>query len=135
MAELNLEIVTPDKPIFNEVIESVTIPGTLGGFQILKNHAPLISTFEVGVITVKSAGKLQYFSTSGGTVEVNDNKILILADSIESVDHIDVDRAEKAKERAEEILKRKKEEDVDELRATTALKRALNRINAKEKYR
>jgi len=135
MAALNLEIFTPDKPIFNEEVESVTIPGTMGGFQILKNHAPLISTFDVGVVIVNSGSETAYFSTSGGTVEVNDNKILILADSIESVDQIDVDRAEKAKERAEEILKRKKEEDVDELRATTALKRALNRINAKEKYR
>ncbi len=134
MAELNLEIVTPDKPIFNEEVESVTIPGTMGGFQILKDHAPLISTFDVGIITVNSGSETAYFSTSGGTVEVNNNKVLVLADSIEPIDQIDIDRAEKAKERAEEILKRKKEEDVDELRAATALTRALNRINAKEKY-
>ena len=134
MAELNLEIITPDKPIFNEVIESVTIPGTMGNFQILKNHAPLISTFDVGVVNVKSGGKLNYFSTSGGTVEVNNNKVLVLADSIEPIDQIDLDRAEKAKERAEERLKRKQEKDMDEERAVIALKRAINRINVKEKY-
>ena len=134
MAELNLEIITPDKPIFNEVIESVTIPGTMGNFQILKNHAPLISTFDVGVVNIKSGGKLNYFSTSGGTVEVNNNKVLVLADSIEPIDQIDLDRAEKAKERAEERLKRKHEKDMDEERAVVALKRAINRINVKEKY-
>ena len=134
MAELNLEIITPDKPIFNEVIESVTIPGTMGNFQILKNHAPLISTFDVGVVNIKSGGKLNYFSTSGGTVEVNNNKVLVLADSIEPIDQIDIDRAEKAKERAEERLKRKHEKDMDEERAVIALKRAINRINVKEKY-
>ncbi len=134
MAELNLEIVTPDKSIFNEVIESVTIPGTLGSFQILKNHAPLISTFDVGVVTVKSGDEPAYFSTSGGTVEVNNNKVLVLADSIEPIEQIDIDRAEKAKERAEERLKRKREKDVDEVRAAVALKRAINRINVKEKY-
>ena len=134
MAELNLEIITPDKPIFNEVIESVTIPGTMGNFQILKNHAPLISTFDVGVVNVKSGSKLSYFSTSGGTVEVNNNKVLVLADSIEPIDQIDLDRAEKAKERAEERLKRKHEKDMDEERAVIALKRAINRINVKEKY-
>ena len=134
MAELNLEIITPDKPIFNEVIESVTIPGTMGNFQILKNHAPLISTFDVGVVNVKSGSKLSYFSTSGGTVEVNNNKVLVLADSIEPIDQIDLDRAEKAKERAEERLKRKHEKDLDEERAVIALKRAINRINVKEKY-
>ena len=134
MAELNLEIVTPDKPIFNEIIESVTVPGTMGSFQILKNHAPLISTFDVGVVNVKSGSKLSYFSTSGGTVEVNNNKVLVLADSIEPIDQIDLDRAEKAKERAEERLKRKHEKDMDEERAVIALKRAINRINVKEKY-
>ncbi len=134
MAELNLEIITPDKPIFNEVIESVTIPGTMGNFQILKNHAPLISTFDVGVVNVKSGDKLNYFSTSGGTVEVNNNKVLVLADSIEPIEQIDLDRAEKAKERAEERLKRKREKDVDEVRAAVALKRAINRISVKEKY-
>lgn len=134
MAELNLEIVTPDKPIFNEVVESITVPGTMGSFQILINHAPLISTFDVGVVTVNSGSEPAYFSTSGGTVEVNNNKVLVLADSIEPIDQIDLDRAEKAKERAEEKLKRKKEENVNEERAATALKRALNRISAKEKY-
>lgn len=134
MGELNLEIVTPNKPIFNEEIESVTIPGTMGSFQILKNHAPLISTFEIGVVTVKTDGKAAHFSTSGGTVEVNNNKVLILADSIELVEQIDLDRAEKAKERAEERLKLKKDKDIDEIRAETALKRAINRINVKEKY-
>ncbi len=114
MVELNLEIITPNKPIFNEVIESVTIPGTMGNFQILKNHAPLISTFDFGVVNIKSGGKLNYFSTSGGTVEVNNNKVLVLADSIEPIDQIDIDRAEKAKERAEERLKRKHEKDMDE---------------------
>ncbi len=134
MAELNLEIVTPDKSIFSEVIESVTIPGTLGSFQILINHAPLISTFDLGVVTVKSGDEPTYFSTSGGTVEVNNNKVLVLADSIEPIEQIDIDRAEKAKERAEERLKRKHEKDVDEVRAAVALKRAINRINVKEKY-
>ncbi len=134
MAELNLEIITPDKPIFNEVIQSVTIPGTMGGFQILKNHAPLISTFDIGVVNVKTSANELYFSTSGGTVEVNQNKVLILADSIEPVDQIDVDRAEEAKKRAEERLKRKFEEGVDEIRAEAALRRAMNRLNVKEKY-
>jgi len=134
MAELNLEIVTPDKPIFKDVVESVTIPGTMGNFQILKNHAPLISTFDVGVVTVKSGSEPAYFSTSGGTVEVNDNKVLVLADSIEPIDQIDLDRAEDAKERAEKHLKRKKEENVNEERAAAALRRAINRINVKEKY-
>ena len=134
MAELNLEIITPEKPVFKDQIESVTIPGTLGGFQILKDHAPLISSFEVGVIKVKNNSKDNYFATSGGTVEVSKNKVLVLADSIEKVENIDEDRAEKAKQRAEERLRKKNDEEIDEARAKAALNRALNRLNAVKKY-
>lgn len=134
MAELFLEIVSPDLAIFNDTVESVTIPGTLGGFQILKNHAPLISTFEIGVIKILKDDTPVYFTTAGGTVEVKDNKILVLADSIERVADIDTDRAEKAKQRAEERLARKHDADIDEVRAEAALKRALNRLNAVQKF-
>jgi len=134
MSELNLEIITPEKPIFKDQIEAVTIPGTLGSFQILKNHAPLISTFEIGIIKVKKDSAETYYSTSGGTVEVNKNQVLVLADSIENINDINVDRAEQAKKRAEERLQKKHEENIDEARAKAALNRALNRLNAVKKY-
>ena len=134
MAELNLEIITPEKPIFKDSIESVTIPGTQGNFQVLKDHAPLISSFEIGVVKVKTASVETYYVTAGGTVEVNQNRVLVLADSIEKITDIDPNRAEEAKKRAEERLKRKNEEDVDEARAQAALNRALNRLNAVKKY-
>ena len=134
MSELNLEIITPEKPIFKDQVDVITVPGTLGGFQILKDHAPLISSFEIGVIKVKKDSSETYYTTAGGTVEVDKNKVLILADSIEKVEQIDKDRAEQAKERAEERLTKKHEEDIDEARAKAALNRALNRLNAVRKY-
>ena len=134
MSELNLEIITPEKPIFKDQIDSITIPGTLGGFQILKDHAPLISSFDIGIIKVKKDSTDTYYTTAGGTVEVNKNKVLVLADSIEKVEKIDKDRAEQAKERAEERLRKKHEEDIDEARARGSLNRALNRLNAVKKY-
>jgi F-type H+-transporting ATPase subunit epsilon len=134
MSELNLEIITPEKPIFSDQIESVTIPGTLGSFQILRNHAPIISSFEIGIIKVKKASEETFYTTAGGTVEVNQNQVLVLADSIEQITDINVDRAELAKKRAEERLQKKHEEDIDEARAKVALNRALNRLNAVKKY-
>jgi len=134
MSELNLEIITPERAIFKDQVDVVTIPGTLGGFQILKNHAPLISSFEIGILKVKKDSDETYFTTAGGTVEVNKNKVLVLADSIEKVDNIDTDRAERAKQRAEERLRKKNEADVDEARAKAALNRALNRLSAVKKY-
>ena len=134
MSELNLEIITPEKPIFRDQIDAVTIPGTQGSFQILKNHAPIISSFEIGIIKVRKSDLETYYATSGGTVEVNKNNVLVLADSIEKVSDIDQDRAEQARKRAEERLRKKQEEDIDEARAKAALNRALNRLNAVKKY-
>jgi len=134
MSELNLEIITPEKPIFRDQIDAVTIPGTQGSFQILKNHAPILSSFEIGIIKVRKSDLETYYATSGGTVEVSHNKVLVLADSIEKVEDIDEDRAEQAKKRAEERLRKKHEENIDEARAKAALNRALNRLNAVKKY-
>lgn len=135
MKDINLEIITPEKSVFSDNVDSITIPGTLGGFQVLKNHAPLMSTFEIGVITVKSGDDEIYFVTGGGSIEVLNNKVLILADSTERVEDIDVERAELAKRRAEERLSKKKEEKIDEVRAKTALDRAINRLNAISRYK
>jgi len=134
MDSISLEIHTPEKLIFSEKVESVTVPGTKGSFQILKDHAPLMSTIDIGVIAVKIKDQTGYFTIGGGTIEVKKNKITILADSMEKIEDIDVDRAQQAKEKAEKRLRNKKDSDVDEAKAESALKRAINRISAKEKY-
>ena len=134
MAEINLEIITPEKIIYKDSVDSITVPGTKGMFQVLKDHAPLMSTIEIGVITFKKNDENKYLTTAGGTIEVLNNNVLILADSVEVIEDIDIDRAERAKTRAEENIKMKKEEDIDFVRAELALKRAINRINAREKY-
>ena len=132
--DIKLEIITPEKSVLKGEVEAITVPGSIGSFQILKNHAPLISNFEIGVITVKKNGDISHFTTSGGTVEVNNNNVLVLADSAENVNDIDVNRAEQAQKRAEERLSEKQKEEIDEVRAETALHRSLNRINASKKY-
>jgi len=134
MAEIKLEIISPDKVIYQDVVDSITIPGTLGGFQVLKNHAPLISTIEVGIVIVKKENESYYFTTGGGTIEVLNNKVLILADSMEKVEDINIDRAKQAKERAAERLAKKKEEEINVARAELALKKSINRISSKGKY-
>jgi F-type H+-transporting ATPase subunit epsilon len=134
MPELNVEIITPSKVTFSGGAKSITIPGTIGSFQVLYNHAPIISTFEIGLVKVNiDDNKTIFFATGGGTVEVNKNNVLVLADSFENVESIDVDRAGKAMERAKQRIERKlTETDLD--RAKVALKRAINRIQIVEKY-
>ncbi|MBK7107307.1 MAG: ATP synthase F1 subunit epsilon [Ignavibacteriae bacterium] len=135
MKKLDLEIITPSKIGYEGKVISVTVPGTNGNFQILFNHAPIISSLEIGEIKIEETenSKLIY-STSGGTLELSNNKIIILAESFERADSIDIKRAEEAKIRAENRLKNKRNENVDEMRAELALKRAINRLKTVHKY-
>ena len=130
-----LEVITPSKAAYNGAVKSVTVPGTLGNFQILSNHAPIISSLEIGEVKViEENGNVLDFSTSGGTIEVSNNKIIILAETFEDVNEIDVKRAEQAKNRAEERIAKRKTEKIDDFRAEFALKRAINRLKTKNKH-
>lgn len=129
MKELNVEIITPSKSAFSGKVKSISLPGTLGNFQVLFNHAPLLSTFEIGKIKIVDLDdKETEYATSGGTVEVLSNKILVLADSFESKEEIDIQRAERSLQRAKERIANKNKEKIDEARAEASLRRAMNRI-------
>jgi F-type H+-transporting ATPase subunit epsilon len=123
-----LEIVTPRKIVFQAEATSLSAPGTRGGFQILYNHAPFLSSLEIGKLKVKDKqGADTVYSTSGGFVEVQDNRVVVVVETAESTKEIDIDRAKSAKQRAEErLLSRRKDIDVE--RARLALLRALNRL-------
>jgi F-type H+-transporting ATPase subunit epsilon len=82
---MTLEILTPDKKVFEGEVSSVTLPGTLGSFEILNNHAPIISTLEDGKLVVRGAdkgGKESVFLIKGGVVEANNNVVMVLAEGI-----------------------------------------------------
>lgn len=130
MKELKVEIVTPSKIAFEGNVKSITIPGTKGTFQVLFNHAPLMSSFEIGFIKIEndSETKINY-STSGGTVEVLNNKVVVLAESFESKEDVDIKRAEEARNRAKKRIKKESgEKEINLDRAEFALKRSINRL-------
>jgi len=101
MKEFYLEVLTPSSKIFEGQVLSVTLSGTMGEFQILYDHAPMISTLEIGrmKIRTKDQGEIVY-SISNGVAEVMKNKVLVLVRSIEDIRDIDLARAEKALDRA-----------------------------------
>ncbi|RJP64178.1 MAG: ATP synthase F1 subunit epsilon [Ignavibacteriales bacterium] len=134
MKEISLEIITPSKVIYSGNVKSITVPGTKGSFQVLYNHAPIISTFEIGRIKIVDTDDRELnFATSGGTVEVSNNKILVLAETAELPENIDLERAKESLDRAQKRLLTKK--DIDIQRAEGAMARAKNRINIFTKYR
>jgi F-type H+-transporting ATPase subunit epsilon len=118
----HLEIVTPKKVVLSSRVTSFTAPGILGGFQVLRSHAPFLSSIGVGEVKViDEAGQETRFATSGGFVEVRENKVVI-----------DIQRAEKARNKAQKRLTEKAvEHDLE--RARVALQRALNRLKVAQK--
>ncbi len=129
---LHLEIITTDRKIFSGDVISVTAPGTLGEFQVLYNHAPLVSTLDIGRIKIVSTTQNEeVFASSGGILEVRDNKIIILAEAIEKENEIDISRAERAFQQAKNIISSKSTVNKDD--ENSALKRAKNRLKIAKK--
>jgi F-type H+-transporting ATPase subunit epsilon len=123
-----LEIVTPTRLLVKEAAEEAQIPGATGYLGILPGHAPLITELGVGEITYKASGTTHTLAVAWGFAEVLPDKVTILAEAAERPQEIDVARAQKAKDRAEERLK-SNAAGVDYARAEDALRRAETRID------
>ncbi|MDF1577105.1 MAG: F0F1 ATP synthase subunit epsilon [Desulfurivibrionaceae bacterium] len=133
MAEtIKLEVVTPRGAVLSEDVDIVTAPGYGGEFGVLANHAPLLSTIKIGVMSYKKGGNSEQLMISGGFCKVAANRITFLVESAEFGREIDVDRAMRAKERAEKRLAEviRKEEHLNQARAEAALQRSLARLRA-----
>lgn len=122
-----LEIVTPEKLVVNEAAEEAQIPGVGGYLGILPGHAPLITELAVGVITYRAQGVTKSLSVAWGFAEVLPDKVTMLAETAEFPEEIDVARAQKAKDRAEQHLK-SSDPQLDYDRAQDALERAETRL-------
>jgi F-type H+-transporting ATPase subunit epsilon len=129
-----LEIVTPEKLVVKDEAEEAQIPGKNGYLGILPGHAPLISELGVGEITYRKGGMTTHLSVAWGFAEVLPDKLTILAEVAERADEIDVTRAQKARDRAEEQLKSANPE-TDFESAKNALQRADTRLKVAEKAR
>ncbi len=126
-----LEIVTPEKLVAKGVAEEIQIPGKSGYLGILPGHAPLITELAVGVITYRAHGETKRLSVAWGFAEVLQDKVTILAETAERPEEIDVARARKARERAEQLLK-STDPQTDYGRAEGDLQRAETRLNVAE---
>lgn len=134
---LTVNVVTPNGLVFDHHAEKVVAVTTDGELGILVDHAPIIAPLDIEEVRVKridSEDHTNWVAVNGGVIEVRDNVVTIVADSAERARDIDVTRAQRAKQRAQEsIEKAKQSSDVDELsRAEVALHRALNRINVSQ---
>ncbi|PLR96633.1 F0F1 ATP synthase subunit epsilon [Bacillus sp. T33-2] len=133
MKTIKVSVVTPDGPVYESDVEMVSTKAQTGELGILPGHIPMVAPLQIGAVRLKNGNKTEYVAVSGGFLEVRPDQVTILAQAAERSDDIDVDRALRAKERAEQRLRERQQENVDFRRAELSLQRAMNRISVAER--
>lgn len=134
---IKFEIATPERVVLKEEILQVTVPTQEGEITVLPKHSPLVSVLKPGVLELKKLdGEIEIISVSGGFVEVLLNKVIILADTAERAEEIDIERAEEARKRAEESLKDMRSVDASQFAQLAAqIEKELARVRSAKKWR
>lgn len=131
---IQCDIVTQERTVFSEQVDYVSLPGIEGVMGILPNHAPLLTALHFGEVMVRREKDEQYFAIGGGFAEIQPDHVIILADSAEQAEEIDLERAEEARLKAEELMKEGVSVDAARYaQIEAALKRAQIRIDVSMK--
>ncbi|MFZ4793381.1 MAG: F0F1 ATP synthase subunit epsilon [Blastocatellia bacterium] len=130
--KLNLEIITPERRVLSEKVDEIVVPGLEGELGILPQHTPLISQLQTGILSYRQGTEKKMVHVSGGFVEVLPDQVAVLSDVAERPEEIDLERARKARERAETRIATGGD-DVDFRRAELKLQRAMIRIQLASK--
>ncbi|HZP00581.1 MAG TPA: F0F1 ATP synthase subunit epsilon [Terriglobia bacterium] len=126
--ELSLEVVTPDRLVAHDSVTAVTLPGKDGYLGILPGHRPLLTEIAPGELTYTRENVQHHLAVTWGFAEVLPDRVIVLAECAERAEEIDVARAERARQRAEERLRKISDPQIDQGRAREALRRAIARL-------
>ncbi len=130
-----LRIVTPERIVYEDRVDMVIARGLEGDLGILFDHKPMVTPLKIGVLKIKKGKKFHPVAISGGGVlEIKTDLITVLADAAELPEEIDVERARAARKKAEDLLARGEDSDVDWARAQAALRRSMARLTTVEEY-
>src|ERR671917_1021130 len=132
---LLLEIVTPERQVFSEEVDSVVCPGIEGELGVLPHHAPLLTTLGVGELRIRKGDREEYFAIAGGFLQVRPDRVVVMAETADMASEIDVAKAEEARREAERALETGYQEGADLAAARAALQQALLRIRVAERRR
>jgi F-type H+-transporting ATPase subunit epsilon len=124
---IKLEIVTPERLVFDETVDGVTLPGSEGELGVLPHHAPLVSTLGVGELRIRTGGTEEWFAVAGGFVQVLPDKVVVMAETADMASEIDLEKAQEARRDAERALESGYHEGADLSSARAALQAALLR--------
>ncbi|MCL2615843.1 MAG: F0F1 ATP synthase subunit epsilon [Dehalococcoidia bacterium] len=136
MSKIKLDIVTAERMVYSEDVDEVIVPGIEGEFGVLPQHSPLMTILAPGELVIKNDDTEVDMAVSGGFIEVRPDHVIVLADSAERAEEIDIARAEEARERAEQAKEEAPSGSAEaSLAAEAALKRALTRIKVARRRR
>lgn len=134
--KISFEITTPERTVFKDEVDQITLPTEMGEITILPNHIPLVSVLRPGEMRVIKNGQETVLAVAGGFIEVEPkNRVIVLADNAERVEEINIERAEAARKRAEELMKEKSVQDVEYTALASQLERELARLRVARKHR
>lgn len=128
METIKCEIVTVERLVYEDEVDSVTAPAVKGEIQVLPEHTPLITALSAGELVVTKSGETEYFAIGGGYLEVLANKVTVMADTAERADEIDEARAQAARDRAEQMLREHPPTSEDYAAIEGTLRRSLARL-------
>lgn len=134
---INFEIATPERIVYKDSVDSLTLPTREGEITVLPHHIPLVSVLQPGAITVRKGQQEQYIAVSGGFIEVQpQNRVVVLADTAERAEELTIDAIEKARAEAQKVLAEKRTADTGSFAlAAAALERELARLKVARKHR
>jgi F-type H+-transporting ATPase subunit epsilon len=135
METIRCEIVTVERLVYEDEVDSVTAPAVMGEIQVLRDHAPLITALSPGELVVEKSGETEHFAIGSGYLEVLANKVTVMADTAEHSDEIDEARAQAARERAEHMLRERPPTAEDYAAIEGALRRSLARLHVARRRR
>ncbi len=132
---INFEIATPEKVVYKDTVAQITLPTQLGEITILPNHLPLLAAVRPGVIRLIKDGAEKFLTVGEGFLQVNKgNRVLLLAENSETAEELDLERAERAKQRAQELMKQKSLQDVDYVGLAVKMERELARLKVARRH-
>jgi F-type H+-transporting ATPase subunit epsilon len=127
---IRCDIVTRERTVFSEDVDYVSLPGTEGRMGVLPNHSPLLAALDFGEVMVRTGRDEQYFAIGGGFAEIRPDQVVVLADSAEYAEEIDLERAQHARSKAEEVMSQATPVDAAQYaQIEAALKRAQIRMD------
>jgi F-type H+-transporting ATPase subunit epsilon len=133
MKLINLDIATPEKKVFSGKVREIIAPGIKGEFGVLPDHAPFSTVLSPGVVEIiYEDGKKELLAVSGGYIEVNRDKVILLVETAQKEDEMDIETVKRRKEEKEKLLKAKDRKDIDYDKIQIELLKEISKLKALE---